>query len=52
MKDSEDISRKVARRVFQARGNHAEAHLSEAELAAILEIAIELYTVKLSKRAI
>lgn len=36
------IARKLARHVFAKRGNHAEAHLSEMELGAIIALGIEL----------
>lgn len=32
---------KIARYVFAKRGNHTEAHISEAELAALLAVAFE-----------
>lgn len=32
----------MARRVFEKRGNHSEAHMREAELAALLALAFEL----------
>jgi len=32
----------IARKVFAKRGNHSEAHISEAELAALLALAFEL----------
>jgi hypothetical protein len=32
----------IARKVFAKRGNHSEAHVSEAELAALLAIAFQL----------
>ena len=41
-----DVAAKLARRVFELRGNHSEAHLFEAELTAVLETACEL-TLKL-----
>lgn len=37
-----DIGMKVARKIFERRGNHAEAHLTELELAAICSIAVQL----------
>ncbi len=33
--------RRMARRVFEKRGNHTEAHIREDELAALLAIAFE-----------
>ena len=38
----ERIGKIVARRVFRERGNHSEAHLSEAELAIIASLAAQL----------
>jgi hypothetical protein len=35
------IGQHLARQIFQKRGNHSEAHLSELELAAIIVIGIE-----------
>jgi glycine cleavage system regulatory protein len=37
---SEEYSKAVARTVFKKRGNHAEAHLAEEELAAIVRAAL------------
>lgn len=34
------IGRPIARRVFAGRGNHAEIHLSEEELSAIIGLAV------------
>lgn len=34
-----DIGRQLARQIFAERGNHAEAHLREAELPAVLALA-------------
>lgn len=34
-----EFGRDIARRVFEKRGNHSEAHLKEVELAALLAIA-------------
>ena len=34
--------RKIARRVFARRGNRTEAHISEAELAALCALAYQL----------
>lgn len=36
-----DVGRKIARKVFERRGNHSEAHLSELELATICAFAAE-----------
>lgn len=36
------IGQRVARKIFEKRGNQAEAHLSEAELAAFVAIGAEL----------
>ncbi|HWV38571.1 MAG TPA: hypothetical protein VN033_08830 [Vulgatibacter sp.] len=36
-----EIGRRIARHVFSKRGNRAEAHLSELELAAICALAAE-----------
>ncbi len=33
---------RIARSVFEKRGNHSEAHLSEGELAALLAIAFRI----------
>ena len=33
----------LARQLFERRGNHSETHLSEAELAALLALAVERY---------
>ena len=41
-----EVAAKLARRVFELRGNNSEAHLFEAELTAVLETACEL-TLKL-----
>jgi hypothetical protein len=38
----ERIARHAARIVFRKRGNHGEAHLSEVELAAIIEAAVRV----------
>lgn len=34
--------RMLARKVFEQRGSHSEAHLSEGELAEIIKVAFEL----------
>lgn len=39
---SHHVSEKVARKVFEKRGNHSEAHLSEAELKSIIDVAIRI----------
>ncbi len=39
---NEMIAEAVARKVFAQRGNHSEAHLSEAELAGCLQAALDL----------
>jgi len=39
--DAVEIGRTVARRIFKARGDHTEIHLSEGELAAVCAIAAE-----------
>lgn len=36
------IGKMVARRVFRERGNHSEAHISEAELAVIASMAAQV----------
>jgi hypothetical protein len=36
------IGRRVARRVFEKRGDNSEAHLSETELAAFCALAAQL----------
>lgn len=36
-----EIGRQLARKVFEKRGNHTEAHLSEMELAAICSLAAQ-----------
>ena len=41
-KTSIDIGRALARQAFQVRGNHAEIHLSEVKLAALLAIAAKV----------
>lgn len=41
-----NIGKAVARCLFDRRGNHSEAHLSEHELAAIIAEAIKLYATK------
>lgn len=41
-----NIGRAVARCMFDRRGNHSEAHISENELAAIIAEAIKLYETK------
>jgi hypothetical protein len=38
----ERIARHAARIVFRKRGNHSEAHLSERELASIVESAVRV----------
>jgi hypothetical protein len=35
-----DIAQKLARQVFEKRGNHSEAHISEVELIALLAVAV------------
>jgi hypothetical protein len=37
------IGKRVARKVFEDRGNHSEAHIKEEELAAIVESAVRVY---------
>lgn len=39
---SEKVGMAVARRIFESRGNHSEAHLSEVALATIIAMSIEL----------
>jgi hypothetical protein len=41
---SKQIGERVSRKVFAKRGNRKEAHLTEAELAAIVEAGVELYS--------
>lgn len=41
-----EIGRRMARKVFEKRGNHREAHLSEAELAALLAMAAHVGALK------
>lgn len=36
-----EIGKKLARKLFERRGNHSEMHLSEAELAEIIQAAVE-----------
>ncbi len=36
------VAKSMARLVFDKRGNHSEAHISEAELAAYIAAAYEL----------
>jgi len=36
------VATHAARLVFKRRGNHSEAHLSEIELAAIIEAAVRV----------
>jgi hypothetical protein len=40
MPSNEMIADGMARKVFAKRGNHSEAHLSELELAAIINAAL------------
>lgn len=35
------VGMRLARKVFEKRGNHSETHLKEAELAALLTLAAE-----------
>lgn len=44
------IGERIARRIFQERGNHHEAHLREAELAGICMAAAESAIVYLEAR--
>lgn len=44
MNSAKDIGKAAARVVFRKRGNHSEAHLTEPELAAIIEAAVILAT--------
>ena len=37
------IATRFARKMFEIRGNHTEAHLRESELSFIIEEAIKLY---------
>ena len=41
-----DIGRTVARMLFAKRGNHSEAHLDEAELAALVAIGVDTYRLR------
>lgn len=41
-REAERLGRLVARKLFEARGNHSEAHLSEAELAQVCALAAEV----------
>lgn len=43
MPSNEMIADAVARKVFAKRGNHSEAHVSEVELAAIINAALVHY---------
>jgi hypothetical protein len=43
MPSNEIIAEVVARKVFAKRGNHSEAHISELELAAIINAALVTY---------
>lgn len=36
---AERIAKTLARKVFHERGNHSEAHISEAELSGLLQVA-------------
>lgn len=36
-----ELARVMARQLFKRRGNHSEVHLSEAEVTALLALAIE-----------
>ena len=36
------LGRQLARKVFDRRGNRTEAHMSEAELAALLALAVAI----------
>ena len=38
-----EIGSRVARKMFDIRGNNSEIHISEVSLALIVESAIELY---------
>lgn len=44
------IGTRIARAIFERRGNHSEVHLSEAELAAFLTFAIDHYAATGGKR--
>ena len=40
--NASEIGRRIARRLFERRGNNREVHLSEAELAALLALAAKV----------
>lgn len=44
-----NIGKAVARCVFERRGNHSEAHISENELAAVITEAVKLYATKMGR---
>jgi hypothetical protein len=44
---SMEIGNRIARKIFEQRGNHSEAHLSEAELAGICTAAAEVAIIRL-----
>lgn len=44
-----NIGKAVARKMFERRGNHAEMHITENELAAILTEAIRFYQTLVAK---
>lgn len=39
--DDKTLGTRISRKLFENRGNHSEMHLSEAELAQIIDVAIE-----------
>ncbi len=47
--DSQFFAAKLAQRLFEKRGNHSEAHLTKAELAAIIAFAIECWEKRKTK---
>lgn len=47
---SQEIGARIARKVFEKRGNHSEAHIGEAELAGICTAAAEAAIIRLEAR--
>ncbi len=45
---AEKVGAAVARRLFESRGNHSEAHLSEIELATLIAVSIDLVFKKMT----
>ena len=40
--DATEVGNKIARRLFQSRGNNSEVHLQEAELALLCKLAFQI----------